>query len=100
PDHSRAGARHEETPLETWVDAGLRRLVPGGWLTLIHKAEALDRIFAALAGRAGAASVLPIAARRGHDAGRVIVAARKGARGPLRLRAPFVLHEKPAHEGD
>ena len=26
--------------------------------------------------------------------------ARKGARGPLRLLAPFVLHEGAAHEGD
>lgn len=100
PDASRAVARHEETPLEDWIDAGLRRLRPGGWLTLIHRSEALDRILAALIGRAGDVSVLPIAARDGHDAGRVIVAARKGARGALRLRAPFVLHEKPAHERD
>lgn len=100
PDESRAGARHEDTALEDWVDAGLRRLRPGGWLTLIHRAEALDRILSALAGRAGGASILPVAARRDHDAGRVIVTAQKGARGILRLRAPFVLHEKPAHDGD
>lgn len=100
PDASRAGARHEDTALETWIDAGLRRLAPGGRIALVHRAEALDRILAALAGRAGDVSVLPVAARRGHDAGRVIVLARKGARGPLRLRAPFVLHERPAHECD
>lgn len=100
PDASRAGARHEDTALETWIDAGLRRLAPGGRIALVHRAEALDRILAALAGRAGDVSVLPVAARRGHDAGRVIVLARKGARGPLRLRAPFVLHEIPAHECD
>lgn len=100
PDHSRAAARHEDTALEAWVDAGLRRLRPGGTLTLIHRAEALDRILVALAGRAGGVVVLPIAARQGRDAGRVIVAALKGGRGPLRLRAPFVLHEKPAHERD
>lgn len=100
PDASRAEARHEDTPLEAWIDAALRRLAPGGRLALIHRAEALDRILAALIGRAGDVSVLPVAARRGHDAGRVIVRARKGARGPLRLCAPFVLHERPAHEGD
>ena len=96
----RAEARHEETPLDAWIDAGLRRLRPGGWLALIHRAEALDRILSALQGRAGSTSVLPVAARRGRDAGRVIVAARKGARGPLRLLAPFVLHEGQAHERD
>ncbi|MFC0340249.1 tRNA1(Val) (adenine(37)-N6)-methyltransferase [Paracoccus niistensis] len=100
PDNSRAEARHEETPLETWIDAGLRRLRPGGWLVLIHRAEALDRILSALPGRAGATAILPLAARCGREAGRVIVAARKGARGPLRLLSPFVLHEGAAHEGD
>ena len=100
PDASRAAARHEDTALEAWVDAGLRRLRPGGALTLIHRTEALDRILVALAGRAGAVSVLPVAARQGHDAGRVIVVSRKGARGGLRLHAPFVLHGRPAHERD
>lgn len=100
PDPARAAARHEDTPLEAWIDAGLRRLLPGGTLTLIHRAEALDRILAALAGRAGAAAILPLAARRGRDAGRVIVGARKGSRGPLRLLSPFVLHEKEAHGSD
>ena len=100
PDDSRAKARHEETPLETWIDAGLRRLRPGGWLVLIHRAEALDRILSALPGRAGATAILPLAARRGRDAGRVIVAARKGARGPLRLLAPFVMHAAAAHLRD
>ncbi len=100
PDAARAAARHEDTALECWIDAGLRRLRPGGALTLIHRAEALDRILVALTGRAGAVSVLPLAARQGHDAGRVIVLSRKGARGGLRLHAPFVLHARPAHERD
>lgn len=100
PDASRAVARHEDTPLDQWIDAGLRRLVPGGRLTVIHRAEALDRILAALAGRAGDTAILPVAPRAGRPAGRVIVVARKGARGPLRLLAPFVLHQKPAHDSD
>lgn len=100
PDPARAGARHEDTALETWIDAGLRRLSPGGTLTLVHRAQALERILAALSGRAGAIAILPLAARRGREAGRVIVSARKGARGPLRLLAPFVLHQGDAHAGD
>ena len=100
PDAGRGTARHEATPLCHWIDAGLRRLVPGGGLTLIHRTEALDRILAALAGRAGDIALLPVAPRAGRPAGRVIVSAHKGARGPLRLLAPFVMHEKPAHAGD
>ena len=100
PDDSRAAARHEDTPLDAWIDAALRRLRPGGWLTLIHRAEALDRILAALAGRAGAVAILPVAARKRRAAGRIIVQARKGARTPLRLLAPFILHQKQTHDSD
>lgn len=100
PDAGRAAARHEDTSLETWIDAGLRRLRPGGSLTVIHRAEALGRILAALSGRAGGATILPLAARTGRPAERIIVTARKGARGPLRLLAPFVLHAAPVHLAD
>lgn len=100
PDAARAAARHEDTPLADWIDAGLRRLAPSGTLTLIHRAEALGRILGALEGRAGGIAVLPVTSRHGHPAGRVIVAARKGARSPLRLLSPFILHEKPAHDRD
>ncbi len=100
PDAARARARHEETPLTLWIDAGLRRLRPGGTLTLIQRADRLDAIIAALAGRAGGLAILPVAARAGREAGRVIVAARKGARSPLRLLAPFVMHDSPRHAAD
>lgn len=100
PDAGRAIARHEAAPVQAWIEAGLRRLRPGGWLTLIHKAERLAPILAAMEGRAGDMRVLPIAARAGRQAGRVIVAARKGARTPLTLLAPFILHELPEHQAD
>lgn len=99
-DAARADARHEQTPLGVWIDAGLRRLHPGGWITIIHLAERLDTILGGLGGRAGAVAVLPITAREGRDAGRVIVQARKGARAPLRLLAPFIVHRGHAHERD
>lgn len=100
PDAGRATARHEVTPLASWVDAGLRRLRPMGTLTLIQRADRLDAILTAMAGRAGAIAILPLAARPGRAAGRVIVSARKGARGPLRLLAPLILHERHAHLAD
>lgn len=100
PDAGRASARHEDTPLALWVDAGLRRLRPGGWLTLIQRADRLDGLLVALAGRAGDVAVLPVAARAGRSAGRVIVVARKGARGPLRLLAPLLVHQSAADSGD
>jgi len=100
PDAGRGRARHEITPLPLWIEAGLRRLRPGGWITLIQRADRLAAILAALAGPAGAITILPVAAREGREAGRVIIAARKGARGPLRLLSPFVMHAKPLHSAD
>jgi len=99
-DPGRAAALREETPLAEWVDAGLRRLKSGGYLTMIHLAERLPAILAALEARAGAVAVRPLAAREGRTAGRVLVQARKGARSPFRLLAPLVLHAGPVHAGD
>lgn len=100
PDAGRATARHQDTPLPLWIRAGLRRLRPGGWLTLIQRADRLAEVLTALSGQAGAITILPVCAREGRSAGRVIVAARKGARTPLRLLNPFIMHAKPSHSAD
>lgn len=100
PMADRALARQEDLPLAGWIDAALRRLKPTGALTLIQRADRLDQVIAALLGRAGAIAVLPIAARTGREAGRVVVTARKGARAPLRLLAPFIMHDAPRHTRD
>lgn len=99
-DAGRRTAHVEEASLDDWIAAGLRRLRPGGWLTLIHRAERLGGILAALDGRAGAVTVLPIAPRVGRPAGRVLVRARKGAATPLTLAAPFVVHRGESHGDD
>lgn len=99
-DQGREAAFREETPLAAWIDAGLRRLSPGGWLTMIHLAERLDDILAALRGRAGSALILPIAPRPGRAATRVLLRARKGGKAPLQLLAPFILHDGPEHLAD
>lgn len=98
-DAGRDAAQREATPLALWVDVGLRRLRPGGRLTVIAPAERLPGLLAAIGPRA-CATVLPLLARAGRPAGRVILQARKGARSPFRLLAPLVLHEGPAHRAD
>lgn len=84
--------REGAAPLALWIDAGLKRLAPGGWFTLIHLAARLGEVLTAFKGRAGGAEVLPVAARAGQPAGRVLVRARKGGRGPLKLLPPLELH--------
>ncbi|MSU88188.1 methyltransferase [Rhodobacteraceae bacterium 2CG4] len=100
-DAGRARA-HGEGPagLDAFIDLGLRRLRPGGSLTLIHRTERLGDILAALAGRAGDIRVLPLAPRAGRPAGRVIVRARKGRATPLTLLPPLPVHAGARHAAD
>jgi len=101
PEAARDRARREaEGGLAVWIDAALRRLRQGGRLALIHRAERLPEILAALAGRAGEIAVLPLAAREGRPAKRVIVRARKDSAAPFRLAPPLILHAGPKHARD
>ena len=87
-------ATREGAPgLSLWLEAALGHLRPGGRLTLIHRADRLDEVLAGLRGRAGALRVVPLWPAQGKPAKRVIVAARKGAGGPLTLSAGLVLHD-------
>jgi tRNA1Val (adenine37-N6)-methyltransferase len=96
PDAGRATALQVDTPVEEWVSAGLRRLRPGGWLTMIV-ATALMPVALTVQGNATA---LPLTAREGRAPARVILQWRKSSRAPFRLLAPFVTHDGPAHTGD
>ena len=99
-DTGRERAQREETPLADWVRHGLKRLKPGGWITLIQNADRLPDLLAALTPGAGSTAVLPIVPRMGRPAGRGRVQARKGGRGAFQLLAPLILHAAPHHAAD
>lgn len=63
-----------------------------GTVTMIHRADRLADVLAALAGRAGDIVVVPIRPRADADARRVIVRARTGVATPLRLAPDLVLN--------
>lgn len=100
PDPGRAMALSGGPPLAAWIEAASRRLADGGWLTLIVATGALPEVLAALGTRLGSPTLLPLAARAGAPAKRLILRARKGGRATLRLQAPFVLHQGATHDGD
>lgn len=79
--------------LRAWIAASLALVAPGGTLVLIHRPEALAVILAALEGRAGAITILPILPRDTTPASRILVRAQKGSRAPLVIAPPLVLHE-------
>ena len=94
PDAGRRRAHAAaDSELDPWLAAAERALLPAGKLVLIHRPEALAAILAALAGRFGAAEIIPIFPRPGAAAIRVILRAIKGRRTPLSLRPGLVLNE-------
>lgn len=62
-------------------------------VAIIARPASLSDILAALEGRFGSPRCLPIHPRPDAEAIRIIVRARKGARGALTLAAPLILHE-------
>lgn len=88
----RAHREAPHLPLPRWIDHCLALLPPRGRLVVIQRADRLDVLLAALTGRTGEVTVLPLWPRPGHPASRVIVAARKGLRGPARVLAGLTLH--------
>ncbi len=100
PHPQRAAATVEgEATLDAWVAALLAAVRPKGGVTLIHRADRLPEILAALAGRAGEVAVLPLWPRAGQPAKRVVVHARKGVKGAARLLPGLVLHGAAASDG-
>lgn len=67
---------------------------PGGSATLIHRADAVGDVLAALAGRFGGLLVFPLYPREGKSATRVLVQGTKGSNAPIELRPGLVLHDR------
>ena len=90
-------ARREQTPLADWIDVALRRLRPGGELTIIHLAERLSDILALLNARAGRFEIKPLTPRAQKPASRVVLRAIKGGASVTTLYNPLILHEGAHH---
>lgn len=99
-DFGKERAFREETPLADWLDVAIRRTKPKGILSLIHLAERLPKILACFSDRVGEVEVKPIAPRKGRAAGRILLRARKGVKGPFTLHPPLVVHDGVSHETD
>lgn len=100
PDPTREQALGEDTPLRLWIETATRRLRPKGWLTLIQKADRLGDLLSAFDDRLGSVCVLPLSPRPNRPAGLILMQARKGGRGALRLLAPVVMHIGDTHPAD
>jgi len=95
PNEGLAVAHMEgEADIAAWTKACLACLRPKGRLVMIHRADRLSEILAALrAADAGDIRILPIFPKAGEPARRVIIDAGKGRRSPDTLLPGLVLHE-------
>jgi len=96
PAPARRAAWIADAPLEDWIRAMLRRAAPKGVIALIHRADRIADVLAALKGRAGGVTIMPVHPRMGAPATRVLVSARKGTRAPIRIKPGLVVHPDPA----
>ncbi len=79
--------------LDTWLACALGLLAPRGSLTVIHRADRIERLLSLLAPHCGDIAIFPIWPRRGEAAKRILLQARKGHGGAPRLLAGLVLHD-------
>jgi tRNA1(Val) A37 N6-methylase TrmN6 len=91
PNEMRATALMDQGRLEEWLRIGLQRTISGGFFTAILRADRLNQALAALPEKGVA--VLPLWAKAGEAAKRVIVQARKGSNAPFTLLPGLVLHQ-------
>jgi tRNA1(Val) A37 N6-methylase TrmN6 len=82
-----------EAALDDWMRFLARMARPGGEAVVIHKADALPDLLAAMRGRFGRVSARPLHSHVGEPAGRILLSGVKGSRAPFRLEAGLVLHE-------
>lgn len=93
----RRAKRAEDHTLEGWVRFLTAMAAPKGVISMIHRADKLEDVLAALNGRFGGLRVLPLFPKKGEPANRVIVQGVKGSRGPLTLLPGVVLHDEGGH---
>jgi tRNA1(Val) A37 N6-methylase TrmN6 len=78
--------------LKEWITQMLRMLRGKGRFVMVHRADRLPDILAALQGRAGDIAVVPFWPKAGRPAKRVVVIARKGMRAPAQMLPGVCLH--------
>ncbi len=92
-DPARARAHVLEGALTDWVKNAVTILAPKGQFILIHRADALGEILAAMARRLGDLRLRFVHPEEAAPAIRVLVQGRKGSRGPMKILPALVLNK-------
>lgn len=81
-----------KSDLERWARAMARVTRQGGEIVVIHKADALPGLLAALVPRFGGLRIMPLYPRAGEPASRILIKGVKGSRAPMALLPGGPLH--------
>jgi tRNA1(Val) A37 N6-methylase TrmN6 len=82
----------EKLSVKDWIDCAHDCLKSNGYLTMIHRADKIDKIIQALGKRFGAVEIIPLWPKEGETAKRCIIRAIKHRKSPATLYAGLVLH--------
>ncbi|MEM9786203.1 MAG: methyltransferase [Pseudomonadota bacterium] len=99
-DAGRDTALGGDTPLADWLDIGIKRIGPKGYLELIQRIERLPEVLRLIDRRLGSIIVKPIAGREGRAPELFLLQARQEGRAAFRIAPALVMHEGVAHQGD
>jgi len=98
PDSLRRQAHvMEDGLLESWLRSAAAVLKPQGGMAVIARPEQVRPILDALEGRFGSAGMIAVHPRPNTAAIRIVVRARRGARGKLSILPPLFMHERAGH---
>ncbi len=93
PNLGKATAHNfEHIDLSTWLNLALKCLRSQGRIYIINRASAIDEILSVLHSRTGAITIVPLCSKRGQNAKRVLICARKGVHTPTRILPPLTIH--------
>ncbi len=94
PHPARRGAYLADEGLAAWIGFLAKAAREGGSITLIHRADRLSDILAALSAKCGSVRIRPIHPFADAPAKRVLVRAIKTGKAPLELLPPLILHDR------
>ena len=88
-------AAHIEYPgiLQKMISFALKRCKPYGYITLIHRPARISDILSILTIGAGDIKILPIVSSNSKIISRIIIRARKSAKGETKILTPLILYK-------
>ena len=83
-----------EGTLDSWVKCACALTRAKGYITLVHRADALAQVLTIMQKRLGDLRVLPVQPRSDKAATRILVRGRRDARAPVTLLPPLILQNE------